>query len=387
MEVIMFTWFIYGIMTVFLCSICKFALSGIRFNNKYSLVVNFKDRGYIFSFLVLVLSFFSAFRKVTPYQGGTDAYSYVYDFLNSSYNDILYRGFFDNLIELRITEPLFMLLTIFVRSLTDNYHLYFLVCYTIIAYSICKYIFHYYNSQSCFVSLVLAFSFILYSFNILRGSLAVSLCLLGFVFFDKKKWLKGLLLIISASLIHYTALCCLLIFILWYSFEKDIIKFERKDLIFIIVSINLFFIIMSDSISNYMLSTKYALYFSSEYDMSILGRIHDWFFGLFLIYIYPYVKNRNLARSIILLSLYYGLTYFIVYLMGWRISDYFLFIKIYVFSLLPSEVYRLFNSKDLRIYYIFTLLLYSYILMCYFQYMYQMYRTSGIFPYSFTLYY
>ena len=101
------------------------------------------------------------------------------------------------------------------RSITDNYTI-LLFSFAIITLFIWFYVFWNY-SQNIYISLMIYFSslgMLLYSFSNIRQGLSISIGLLGFHYFVKEKYIKGILCILIAPLFHITGIICILFLLL-----------------------------------------------------------------------------------------------------------------------------------------------------------------------------
>ena len=109
----------------------------------------------------------------------------------------------------------YILLNNSVRYFSDNYTI-LLFSFAIITLSIWFYVFWNY-SENIFISLIIYFSslgMLLYSFSNIRQGLSISVGLLGFHFFTKEKYIRGLLCTLIAPLFHITGIICILFIIL-----------------------------------------------------------------------------------------------------------------------------------------------------------------------------
>ena len=109
----------------------------------------------------------------------------------------------------------YILLNNSVRYFSDNYTI-LLFSFAIITVSIWFYVFWNY-SENIFISLIIYFSslgMLLYSFSNIRQGLSISVGLLGFHFFTKEKYIRGLLCTLIATLFHITGIICILFIVL-----------------------------------------------------------------------------------------------------------------------------------------------------------------------------
>jgi len=109
----------------------------------------------------------------------------------------------------------YILLNNSVRYFSDNYTI-LLFSFAVITVSIWFYVFWNY-SENIFISLIIYFSslgMLLYSFSNIRQGLSISVGLLGFHFFTKEKYIRGLLCTLIAPLFHITGIICILFIVL-----------------------------------------------------------------------------------------------------------------------------------------------------------------------------
>ena len=101
------------------------------------------------------------------------------------------------------------------RYISENYTI-LLFSFAIITLFIWFYVFWNY-SDNIYISLIIYFcslGMLLYSFSNIRQGLSISVGLLGFHFFTKEKYIRGLLCTLIAPLFHITGIICILFIIL-----------------------------------------------------------------------------------------------------------------------------------------------------------------------------
>ena len=109
----------------------------------------------------------------------------------------------------------YILLNNSLRYFSDNYTI-LLFSFAVITVSIWFYAFWNY-SENIYISLIIYFSslgMLLYSFSNIRQGLSISVGLLGFHFFTKEKYIRGLLCTLIATLFHITGIICILFIVL-----------------------------------------------------------------------------------------------------------------------------------------------------------------------------
>ena len=101
------------------------------------------------------------------------------------------------------------------RYISENYTI-LLFSFAIITLFIWFYVFWNY-SDNIYISLIIYFcslGMLLYSFSNIRQGLSISVGLLGFHFFTKEKYIRGLLCTLIATLFHITGIICILFLVL-----------------------------------------------------------------------------------------------------------------------------------------------------------------------------
>ena len=109
----------------------------------------------------------------------------------------------------------YIILNNLLRSISENYTI-LLFSFSIITLYIWFYVFWNY-SKNIYISLLIYFSslgMLLYSFSNIRQGLSISIGLLGFHYFVKEKYIKGVLCIVIAPLFHVTGIICILFLLL-----------------------------------------------------------------------------------------------------------------------------------------------------------------------------
>ena len=147
------------------------------------------------------------------------------------------------------------------RSISDNFTI-LLFSFAIITLFIWFYVFWNY-SENIYISLLIYFSslgMLLYSFSNIRQGLSIAIGLLGFHYFVKEKYIKGILCILIAPLFHITGIICILFLLL----RK--IQLSLKFFIVVILGLILTFPLLknfSDAFVN--IFPQYASYLESSW--------------------------------------------------------------------------------------------------------------------------
>lgn len=135
-----------------------------------------------FGIFVLVFTFFAAFRGVGENLGGADAYNYQQIFLHSLDKD--------HELYMRIKEPLFRWYCRLVRLFTSSHQVFFLISYGFIAVSYCVFIRKFCVKGVSYIPFLLLIFPYLKAYCTLRTSMAVAVCLLSWVYWDKNRWVS-----------------------------------------------------------------------------------------------------------------------------------------------------------------------------------------------------
>lgn len=201
---------------------------GRAHNEPGGLVKTFKfskivfNKYYLIWFLVWVM--FAVTRYVSPEIGGTDAPTYIEYFekcLDSVSNLYSYR-----------TEPTFRLFTQIVRFTLLDYHIYFLIIYSIIVIGIINLLDSLTISKIYYGPILAVFSYYLVSFNILRNGFSIGLLLIAFNYAYNNAKLKATVLALISVLMHtVSVLYAPFIVFYWFLRDKTRLTFRRLTII------------------------------------------------------------------------------------------------------------------------------------------------------------
>lgn len=244
-------------------------------------------------FLFVTLVIFATIRKVAYGIGGTDALNY----------EELFKS---NLGGNRFEEVdiLFGYFTKAIRTFTDNPVIYRFICYSIIAFGYVYYIFKVCpKGISCIPFLMMIWPYIK-SFNTMRSSIAVSVFLIGLVFYKERKFITALIILLATVFIHRMSVLYLpLVFFLRLVENKNIYKKGRKTMLILIGSVILSYF-LARLLQYYLLATS-LLETDSTADnsyiaMSVGKSIFDsWpmFLPHLLLYIFFYIQTNKIPKD------------------------------------------------------------------------------------------
>jgi len=166
----------------------------ILFLRKYNI------RFYRESFLILIISQFILFHGLRHYSVGVDSVRYYQRFLQAANIDS-----FKEIFSLHRFEPLYTLLEGTIGIFTDNYTIFFLGTSLLIFIPVGIFIYKYSNNYFMSIFLFIVLGYFDFSMNVVRQSIAMSISLIGYKYAKEKKFLKFLLIVLIASLFHYSA--------------------------------------------------------------------------------------------------------------------------------------------------------------------------------------
>lgn len=239
------TFFFYILLGLFFAFIARLSMSKVAGINRYGEPV-FKDYWKFAWVGIIVFTFVAVFRKVNLNLGGSDALGYIDWFLRSKQDTA------EDHVHGLFTEPLFHLICRFCRTITSDYHFFFLVVYTIITYSYFLFIKKYAPDKLFFIPLLLMVFPYLKSFCTIRSSLAIAFILLGLVIYKKHKIL-GFITVLSSVFIHRMCIPFIMVIPFLYFFEKKKKMFSKKTfLLFGIAIIVVSFVLISIVQTSYM---------------------------------------------------------------------------------------------------------------------------------------
>ena len=313
------TWLLYFTLAYLMFYLIKKA----KYNHNVIAFTGIKEKNIISIEIVIlfgILLFFAANRTISEGIGGTDAQAYL-DILDSNtgtigdyFREIQRRGILD------VEEPLFKIMNIIFNRLGVSHKTYIYILYGLIIgfelYSV-----DYLYEAKYFLSLLIYFYLV--SFNIIRTSLSVSICMLAFVSICKKRWKKSFVIILCASMIHYMALAFFGVWLVCFFADKKPGWFKRKKLLLIAALANIGSFVARKLVFAVIMQTKYSFY--ADYflqDISIWGYLPGILICFFAVWMIKYVDKQDTRKYFVIVSLWVNLSlmYIIIGLFAWRIS-------------------------------------------------------------------
>ena len=326
-------------------------------SNKFNITLRI-NKYYTLIFIIL-WSIFSL-RNSTV---GADTPYYVNDFLYAS--GVNLSTSIDELINSR--EPLFLLITNLIRSITNSYTVYFMILGIIVAFAYTKFIKTFWTRSDSYILIIGLMVEFHYDLNVMRTALGMSFVLLSLCAIVDNKWTKSFVLGIIGVLFHYTTLVHIPLLIITFIVNK------RKQLSKMKISflLTLSAIIMLSSVplfSTYFLSSRYHGYVERalEGTGNILGY---WYIILsIMLSVVLLIINRetfNKNNVLIMSTLYNALLLIINAQFGaYRLTNLYVPARLSLWDTLPNR----FRSPQAK--------LISKIILCSFLLVYMMFRLS-----------
>lgn len=278
--------------------------------------------------------FFLAFRDVTV---GSDTSAYVDMFMSSKGISIDWANalWFQTYV-----EPLYLLLESAVRSLSDNYTVFFAVKAVITSGSL-TYFFITFNDegQSCLPVMLMAIYFE-FTAAIARSALGMSLLLLALCLEKKNRRVLAVIFAVGACYFHNT-LAVMLPLIVILSLKWDTLRFTRRQLIvrvcLVIVLVNVIAYLLTGVVKD----SKYGYYYGST-TITVLS-----LWNVFALAAILAINWKGISKTcsdkpgdrIILLAFIYELACVpLVMVFGlWRMTTYFLPVRCVVWGIILRE--------------------------------------------------
>ncbi len=375
---------IYIFLAIIIAIMFKHALKNItvlKINNKK---IKLSTILYCLIFIILVL--FSSFRLVNGSGiGGVDSQSYIDYFRNGDFVSFSLK----NLLLLESYEFIFYNFLWIIGKFTNNYHILFIIIYSIITYSIIK---TFKNNTPSYKSYIILSLFIipyLKGFNIIRNAFAIAFLLLAIEQLKQGNKIKFLLLSIFAFLSHYITII-VIIFYFYYIlansnyFKNKIYNSRTRYILFSIFSI-LVTLLVYPIIYFYLSKGGFSAYINP--DIAILGYIPYFLIYILLLFYFNDIKELMKIKNT---EIYlHFITFFIIILpasiligAASRIIFIFEIPIIITLTYVYEVIYTKFKSdKNKLLFYIITLVL-VFVWMCWS--IYRIHYSYGIMPYKFS---
>lgn len=346
------TFFLYLFVTFIVTNLCKhgaiiqFKRKKSSVNIKNSIYLKKENMYYFTAYLILLL-----IASLRTSNVGSDTAVYVgYFNSSSSFNFSIQQLFSFNQI-----EPGFQIYLEIVKNITNNYNIFFLITYSMVAYSYIRFIRYFFDEKSDYLFLQIFIFFYVSNMSGMRSAMGMIFLLPSFIALSKQKYIKSIALTLCACCFHYTMMFNLGIIVMVWVLGSP--YFKRKRWIFptfmLIVSI---FSYAGLNILNGLISTtKYGFYTTSIEDLSLLGSL---FYVIFTIFIFcyhenlmRYIKNKEILGSMYYISISFLIVYPAIFLTSaYRIPNYYAMPRLTIWA----SIVKIIESKikpDSRMYF------------------------------------
>lgn len=241
--------------------------------------------------LFLVLTCVASFRQVEELIGGTDAIVYVESFYNA--NMVFFDA--DNWFSLQQQEPLMYIMQNIIRLFTGNYHIYFFIIYGFMVFCYLYFIAKLKDANINSAPYMLLIIYYLHTFNTIRSSLAVAFVILAFIRLSQGKKKGYIALVIIASLIHYTALICLIFYAYSLFANRNLFKNIQSQLLILLIGYGIIFV-LDVFFVGLLNSTKYAVYLDQS--NSLIGQAPIILLCILTIFYYDELRDKLKGKEI-----------------------------------------------------------------------------------------
>lgn len=338
-----------------------------------------KVKKIVLLFAVSLLTCFAVMREVSYGIGGTDAITYVVDFLNMQGNLSNYIDF-DKVLNLRQREPLYYLFGWSVRRITDDYKIYFLFIYLAMAIAFVCVSAKSYKKEDLYLGsvlpLLLFYVGYIHSFNVMRNWLAIAIAMVGMTFLRQGKYKYYFIFLLMAVGMHYSAFVLVLPFIMVKLFNR-FTKMRFPLLMFIVVGNVLIYSYVS-LFGSIFANTKFSSYM--EMQSSWFGYLPVLFIAVCGIIFYSDLVRMSPDNKIVLLGVALNAAMFIAYIKigAYRINDCFVVFRVWLLIELGKLFYRKYKGWK-RVGFVYGMNLF--VVAYFFQQLNLLVRMSGVVPY------
>lgn len=323
------TFLLYVAISIIVVNLCKIgAVYESQSVSKHSALHKTSNLCYFIAFIILVL-----LATLRNEYVGSDTPVYVRDFMSAT----MYHFNYNNILSFNQSEPGFQLLLYVVRRFTDNYHVLFFICYSLIAGSYIKFIKYFYDEKSDYIFLQIFIFFYVSNMSGLRSALGMVFLLPSFMALAEKKYLKSVILTVLAACFHYTMIFNIIIIGLSWVVSNPVINRRRWILPAAIIGA-MITSYGAVSVLNGLLSvTKYAFYKTDVEQLSLLGSAFYIIFAVLIFINYRRLLNRieqkPILKGIMNCCISFLITYPVIFLTAaYRIPNYYALPRLTIWS-------------------------------------------------------
>lgn len=356
------TFILYYLVSVIVVALCK---NGVGTTNTLSgnshLLIHKRNDKYVFFFLAyLILVILATIRSDKV---GMDTWKYVEQFMyvdQTLLNDFDWR----QILLFYQVEPLYLLFIVFVRSITDNYHVFFLCLYSLVAGAYILFIKYFLQKgmNSSFLKLFIIF----YVGNMsgMRSALAMVPLLLSIIALDKRQYKLAIGYSIAAIFCHYTMIYNLLIIVgVWVLRRFSFLQKKRWAILAFMVVL-LISMIGTSSLIGIFADTKYSFYTKDASEMSFFGSMIYVILGVFLLKDYHRLNNNRYQQTLFYIVLLLLITYPFLYVTAaYRIPNYYALPRLIIWCTIIDGFLIKYHSSKSVITFGSEIIVFTYMLM------------------------
>lgn len=360
------TFLFYTFLGIYAAVCCRYAApieleqKGVRIGS----TVKYRQRGMAYVVLFAIMWVVYAFRDASV---GADTETYIGTFLLAD------KFHFDlnRFLILKQNEPMFDILTITIRKITDNYVIYFAIIGVFIAYGYIRFFETFWSKGKSTIFLALFVLMYQYNLSALRTAIGETFLLLALCQLAERKNGKAILLSFVGGLFHYT-IWINLFFIVFHKMISTKSGFKRVRLLLLTLSSITVFGVIAPALKAFFLATRYRAYIPAG-NRTIYGYWYI-FFSLILSYLMvrkiKRIEDEKVAIAVTA-SCFSVILVFVSSMLGtYRLVGYYALTRYYMWDR-SADIF--FKRKENRI-------MYSVIIVCVvaFMLLYQLGRNSEI---------
>ena len=313
------TFLLYVTVSVLVCLLCKTGAIYKSGEKKTSIfIINKGSIYYFLAFLALV-----TLATIRSSEVGSDTSVYV-GYFNSSTS---FSFSWDNLLSFKQMEPGFQLFLVLSRKITNDYHVFFFLAYSFVAFMYIKYIRYFFDRDSNYIFLLIFIYFYTSNMSGMRAALATGFLLQSFIFTSQRKYFKATFFTLLACTFHYTMMINFVLIFTTFLMERRAL-FRRKWIL--PVGLIASFIVsfgMSSTLNTLFADTKYGFYTVSISELSIIGDIFYLFYALLALAYHREILSefsKDKLKNIYLLTIGFLLMFPAIYVTAaYRIPNYY----------------------------------------------------------------
>lgn len=302
-----------------------------------------------FIFAIIILALLGSLRTM---ETGPDTAVYVGYFQNA--HDINFS--IDKLLSFNQQEPGFQLYLYLIRGVTDNYTVFFLITYTLIAAVYVVYIKRNWSEDSLFSMLEIFIYFYVANMSGMRSALGMVFLLPAHTYVSERKYLKAGILTLLACLFHYTMLFNFAMILLHWILTGTIFRRKRWVLPVSVVAVTFISYAGLDFLNSIISTTKYGYYTVSVDELSFLGSFPIVIFAILCFIFHTEIMkysndNTDSLQNTFILTICLLIAYPAIYLTAaYRIPNYYAMPRLRIWCELDKCLSRRISNNSKLIY-------------------------------------